>query len=422
MFQLKIKIRSLIFWIMIKLKIYYNENISKKYQSFEFISVKKYFKKSNKKLFLKNNNSWLTLFPDVTVKINKPKFSYSNNNNKNFLLEQNSAYSLKDLSTRKKISGSILANLKNVKIINDTLLILIEKNLALLEVYGDLNWANFILNKWPHKHHYPISSIKFYKKPKITKRVKIYKESKSIKNIKKGIYFSTRDDNQVYHWIFDNLTRLYCLDKFPQLRHYPLIIKNNLSKFQKETLKLIGCKNKIIYQKGYDFNVENLIFPSIPSPPVLNANALLWLRNKFLKNIKQNYKSLDINFSKKIFISRNDTGHRKILNEKELSQKLNKLGYQTIELSKLKIYEQMLLFHNAKKIILPHGAAGIHLLFVKKNTSITEIQSPDQLNNSLYLISKNFKADHKISIGSSPVKGYEKNYYVNIDKIVKSLE
>ena len=165
-----------------------------------------------------------------------------------------------------------------------------------------------------------------------------------------------------------------------------------------------------------------MIFPSIPSPPVLNANALVWLRNKFLKNIKQNYKSLNINFSKKIFISRNDTGHRKILNENELSQKLNKLGYQTIELSKLKIYEQMLLFHNAKKIILPHGAAGIHLLFVKKNTCITEIQSPGQLNNSLYLISKNFKADHKISIGSNPVKGYEKNYYVNIDKIVKSLE
>mgnify|MGYP001284453268 FL=1 len=422
MFQLKRKIKSFVFWIMIKLKIYYNESVSKKYQSFEFISVKKYFKKSNKKLFLKNNNSWITLFPDVTVKIDRPKFSYFNKYNKNFLLEKNSAYSLKDLSKRKKISGSILANLKNVKIINDTLLILIEKNLALLEVYGDLNWANFILNKWPNKHHYPISSIKFYKKPKITKRVKIYKESKSIKSIKKGIYFSTRDDNQVYHWIFDNLTRLYCLDKFPQLRHYPLIIKNNLSKFQKETLKLIGCKNKIIYQKEYDLNVENLIFPSIPSPPVLNANALVWLRNKFLKNIKQNYKSLNINFSKKIFISRNDTGHRKILNENELSQKLNKLGYQTIELSKLKIYEQMLLFHNAKKIILPHGAAGIHLLFVKKNTCITEIQSPGQLNNSLYLISKNFKANHKISIGSNPVKGYEKNYYVNIDKIVKSLE
>jgi len=407
---------------MIKFKIYYNESISKKYQSFEFISVKKYFKKSNRKLFLKNNNSWITLFPDTIVKIDKPKFSYFNKNNKNFLLEQNSAYSLKDLSKRIKISGSILANLRNVKIINDTLLILIEKNLALLEVYGDLNWANFILNKWPNKHHNPISSIKFYKKPKITKRVKIYKESKNIKNIKKGIYFSTRDDNQVYHWIFDNLTRLYCLDKIPKLRSYPLIIKNDLSKFQKETLELIGYKNKIIYQKEYDLNVENLIFPSIPSPPVLNANALEWLRNKFLKNIKKNYKISNINFSKKIFISRNDTNHRKILNENELSQKLSKLGYQIIELSKFKIHEQMLLFHNAKKIILPHGAAGIHLLFVKKNTDIVEIQSPDQLNNSLYLISKNFNANHKISIGSNPVKGYEKNYYVNIDKIVKSLE
>ena len=43
MFQLKRKIKSFVFWIMIKLKIYYNESVSKKYQSFEFISVKKYF-------------------------------------------------------------------------------------------------------------------------------------------------------------------------------------------------------------------------------------------------------------------------------------------------------------------------------------------------------------------------------------------
>ena len=87
------------------------------------------------------------MFPDVKVKIEKPKFLYKDKNNKHFLLEKNSAYSLNDLANKTLVTGSILTNLENVKIINGTLLILIEKNLDLVEGYGDLHWANFKLNK-----------------------------------------------------------------------------------------------------------------------------------------------------------------------------------------------------------------------------------------------------------------------------------
>ena len=59
-----------------------------------------------------------------------------------------------------------------------------------------------------------------------------------IKKIEKGIYLSTRNDDQVYHWIFDNLSRLYCIDKISKLKTYPLIIKNQLSKFQKRTFRI----------------------------------------------------------------------------------------------------------------------------------------------------------------------------------------
>ncbi len=421
-FQTKNKMNSIVHLLKTKLKLEYEYEISKKYQTFEFVSVKKIYKRTNKNSFLKKKNSWLPLFPDVKVKIKKPKFLYKDKNNKHFLLEKNSAYSLNDLANKTLVTGSILTNLENVKIINGTLLILIEKNLALVEGYGDLHWANFKLNKWPNAHHYPSARIKYYKKPIINKKIKLYRANDKIKKIKKGIYLSTRNDDQVYHWIFDNLSRLYCIDKISKLKTYPLIIKNQLSKFQKRTLKLLGIKNKIIYEKNYDIEVKKLIFPSIPSPPVLNKYTLNWLRNKFLLNIKKNHLFKKTNFPKKIFISRNDSNHRKIINENELSEKLQNIGYKIINLSKLKVEHQILLFNNADKIILPHGAAGIHLLFIKKNTKIFEIQSPDQLNNSLYLISKNFGGNHKIAIGKDPVDDYKKNYFIDVDKIIKNIE
>ena len=261
-----------------------------------------------------------------------------------------------------------------------------------------------------------------FKKPIINKRIKLYFESKKIKKIRKGIYFSTRNDDQVYHWIFDNLTRLYCLDKITKLKSYPLIVKNKLSRFQIETLKLLGVKNKIIYEPNKDIEVDNLIFPSIPSPPILNIHSLNWLRNRFLTNVNKKFLDKSYHFYDKIFISRKDTNHRNIINEDDLSFELEKRGYKTLELSKLDIANQILIFNKAKKIIIPHGASGIHLLFIKKKTDIIEIQSPEQLNNSLYMISTNLGSNHKIAIGTNSLDKKSYNYYVDVKKIIKNID
>jgi len=420
--QFKNKLKTLIDWFKIYLNIEYDQKISSQHNTFEFISTKKVLTNTNKKFFLKTKNSWITLFPDANCIIKKPKFIYKNKNNKFFMTEKNSSYSINDLIKQKKISGSILANIKNAKIINNTLLVMVEKNLALIEGYGDFNWAKFKFNKWPDSHHYPNAKIKYFKKPIINKRIKLYLESKKIKKIQKGIYFSTRNDDQVYHWIFDNLTRLYCLDKITKLKSYPLIVKNKLSRFQIETLKLLGVKNKIIYEPNKDIEVDNLIFPSIPSPPILNINSLNWLRNKFLTNINKKFLDKNYHFYDKIFISRKDTNHRNIINEEDLSFELEKRGYKTLELSKLDIANQILIFNKAKKIIIPHGASGIHLLFIKKKTDIIEIQSPEQLNNSLYMISTNLGGNHKIAIGTNSLDKKSYNYYVDVKKIIKNID
>lgn len=395
---------------------------NEKIHSFEFVSIKKIFRELDKKKFiLSKNNSWTRLFNSNHVQIKKINFLYNSKYNKKFLLEKNNGISIENLKKRKTISGSIFAKLKNVKVIMNSLLILESKNLAFVEGYGDERWANFQISKWPNIHNFPLCKINFFDDKAVEKRIKIYKSSSNLKFINKpAIYLSLRDDDQVFHWTFENLTRLYFADIFYNLKKIPLISKNPLSSFQKQTLKILGIKNKVIITGEKDLFFKNLYFPSIPSPPVLNKELIFWLRKKFLSAIKKT-KSKN-NFNKLVFISRGDTGHRNILNEDKLYNELKKINFSKYELSKLKLNDQIRLFNNAKIIVMPHGAGGIHTLFVSKKCKIIEIQSPDQPNNIFLCVAQMLKIDFFIAMGERPTNDHKKNYYIDVKKFIKILK
>jgi hypothetical protein len=406
-------------------KLTFNIDNKNKLETFEFVSIKDLNQnQKNLKSFLKSQNCWITMFDDCSVSLTEPKFLFKSKYNNKFLNERNNGLSIVNLKKKIKLTGSILANLNNIKIINGTLLILKNNNIALVEGYGDYRWANFQMNKWPDAHNYPMGRINFYKKKTIYKRVKTYYIKKKIKIINEpAIFLSIRkEDDQVFHWTFENLTRLYCLDIIPQLKKYSLILKDPLSKFQKETLKLMGIKNKFIYAGENDLIVKKLFYPSIPSPSILNEKLILWLRKKLLSNAIKKLAKKKLNFNKRVFISRNDTGHRKIVNEKDLFQELKKKNFSLYKLSELSLEEQILLFNNAEIVIMSHGAGGIHTLFSSKKTSIIEIQSPLQPNNIFYCISTILGIKHIISFGCDPINDYKKNYYINVKLFIKNFE
>ena len=395
-----------------------NEN----FHSYEFISIKKVFEELNRNNFISSkNNSWTKLFDSNHVQINKINFLYNSKYNKKFLVEKNNGISINDLKKAKIINGSIFAKLKNVKVIKDSLLILGSRNLAFVEGYGDERWADFQINKWPDTHNFPLCKINFLNGKVTEKRIKIYRPNSKLKLINKPvIYLSLRDDDQVFHWTFENLTRLYFIDIFPNLKKIPLVSKNPLSNFQKETLNILGIKNKILITGEKDLLCKNLYFPSIPSPPVLNKKLILWLRKKFLNGIKKIKNKKD--FSKLVFISRGDTSHRNILNEEQLFSELKKINFKKYELSKLKLHDQINLFQNAKIIIMPHGAGGIHTLFASKKCKIIEIQSPNQPNNIFLCVAQMLKIDFFVAMGEKPTKDHKKNYYIDIKKFIKILK
>jgi|688.fasta_scaffold235362_1 hypothetical protein len=416
------------FRLVISLLGYFFNNIKdvNNFNSFEFIDINVWCKKVySKKEFinsLNKSNTWLQLSKDKIVQLKKPNFYKSERVLKdNFYTADTNGFKLSDLIKSKNfIKGAVLANLKNVKIIDNSLIVLVNKNLSITEGYGSKNWADFQINKWPESHNFFKSFVKLSNNQFFFTRLKLYKNQKKIKKINfPVIYFSNREDNQVYHWTFENLPRLMCLDLIPELKNYPILVRESLSRFQSETLRFLNIKNKIIISNGFDLEVSNLIFPSISSPPVLDYETIFWLRKKMLLN----FKNKKIKKSR-IFISRKDTNHRRIINEDDISKRLSLFGFETLTLSRLTLKEQIESFRSAEIVIMPHGAAGTHMIYAPKNSVLIEIQSPTQINTAIFSITQVLKQKYGFIIGDKPINSSSINndYYVNENELISILK
>ena len=286
------------------------------------------------------------------------------------------------------ITGSLIAHLGQTTIKDDSLLVLVEPHLALLEAYGDNRWLQFQLNSWPDAHHFPKANtpsnwFSFGSKPK--QRVKMYTLSDDLLEISKPcIYLSVRSsENNLYHWLFEVLPRLKCLDIIPQLRDLPLLLRDSLNAYQLHTLKLMGVNNPLLFTEGRSVQIPTLFFPSIPSPPSIHAETVHWLREKLMGKLPQ-----ISNPQRRLLISRIDANTRRLTNEAEIMRALGPLGFEHIIMSKLSPSEQIDTIRHAKTIVLTHGAAGANLLFAAPNCAVIELHSPRWPNSVYFTISK----------------------------------
>ena len=102
-------------------------------------------------------------------------------------------------------------------------------------------------------------------------------------------------------------------------------------------------------------------------PQFLNINDSIEILKKFL-NPKTN-----VELSKKIYVTREDSNYRKILNEGDVVTILRERGYKVINPQLYEIDEQIEIFSNAEKIIAPHGSNLANIIFCKPGTEIFEI-------------------------------------------------
>ena len=88
--------------------------------------------------------------------------------------------------------------------------------------------------------------------------------------------------------------------------------------------------------------------------------------NESLLNQKNNKKL-------KVYISRQNSNYRNLINEEDIIHKLKSMDFVIIDTSNMSIFEQIEIFSSANIIVGPTGSALTNIIFCMKGTKIIEI-------------------------------------------------
>ncbi|MCG3164355.1 MAG: hypothetical protein POELPBGB_00109 [Bacteroidia bacterium] len=225
--------------------------------------------------------------------------------------------------------------------------------------------ANFSLHFEENLSQYAPEKNNFFNK-------KLYFEPSKVKGNIFSMY-AGGGGNNYFHFLFDSLPTLKILQNSGLKESVDFYYLHETAySFQKEALSFLGIEDSKIIEatKFPHLSTEYLFCTTHVNHPIhIPGWIIQFLRDSFLKfkNEKKGYE--------KIFLSRKDSGQRKLLNEEEVFGKLEKLGFIRLELSKLNFIDQVSIFAIAEIVISPHGAGLSNLVFGNKNCKVIELFS-----------------------------------------------
>ncbi len=202
-----------------------------------------------------------------------------------------------------------------------------------------------------NEHYYSYDFFKNFK----TKMDKF----KELKNI---FILGSSAANNYYSNLIQFLPRIFFTNK----NDLKIAIHRNSSLKFRDLIKLILKSRKINFSFVY-LDDGFYKFTNAEMPQFINIDSSV----KILRNlIVPSNNNIDQN---KIYVTREDSVYRKIVNEADIISVLRSKGYKVINPQQYKIDEQINIFSKAKKIIAPHGSNLSNIVFCNPGTEIFEI-------------------------------------------------
>lgn len=203
-------------------------------------------------------------------------------------------------------------------------------------------------------------------------RQRYFSSPKKLKGVAFQILIGGSGDDNYFHWLFDALPRIHFLQKSGWFNKVDwFVVPCYKHGYQRDTLRLLGIgKEKVIegHQETH-IQADTVIASSYARHGEHIPSWLCdFLRKSFLDIVKP-----DLDAPSHIYISRNDTGSRVVMNEPELFALLEERGFRKVTLSNLAFLEQVKVFASAKFIVAPHGAGLANLVFCEKGTTVIEL-------------------------------------------------
>lgn len=183
-----------------------------------------------------------------------------------------------------------------------------------------------------------------------------------------AVYIFSLSAENFWHFLYDCIPRIYSAILARSNQKLTVLVPDSLPDSFRELLDCVLPNNfqTIYIPKGSWVKVDRLVMPSYVSRcenGFLPSEYYEYIRSCVFK--KYDLTPLE-NPTERIYISRDNAKHRRILNEDQIIQYLANYGFKPIVLEKMSFREQVELFTKAEIIVAPHGAGLATTLFSGK--------------------------------------------------------
>ena len=207
----------------------------------------------------------------------------------------------------------------------------------------------------------------------------------------------------------------------------------NESKYLEKCIKELFPEVKVLVMpKNETWQFKHLLVPSASNSKdgVITPHLASWLRH-----FKGRPELKDVKPHRKIVVLRPGAKTRRITNSDELLLALK--GWETVDLAKMTIREQMKTFAEATHIVAAHGAGLVNLLWCNPGTKVIEIQDPKMIHKKVYpVLSHHLGLEHKLYLADTVPIPLEKdkkpigvkrltdliNFKINITDLMKHID
>lgn len=226
-----------------------------------------------------------------------------------------------------------------------------------------------------------------------------------------------------YHWMFDVLPRLDLIRRAGvDWNNIDCFLVNDyITRFHIETLHQLGLvKRKIRSSHWHPYlKAEELIIPSL----VGNTGHIpRWtcdfLRTSFLRQRPGKVNGINhTTRSLRLYLSRGQVAHRRVVNEQEVIDMLHRFGFRNILLESLSFAEQVAMLNSASVVVAPHGAGLTNIVFCNPGTRVIEILSPRAVNIMYWTLCSQIDLDYYYLLAEGTVPPDHEDRYENSEDL-----
>lgn len=176
-----------------------------------------------------------------------------------------------------------------------------------------------------------------------------------------------------YHWLTESLPRL--LIAIEKKANYTIVLPESLKNiaFVQDSLSAFSNIDVVYFPDYATVFFKELNFVSIKKYcDNYDPLQLKLLRELLLKHVVNNKVSPPVN-ANRIFINRQLSGRRTIINNKEVEELLQRYDVQIINFEDYNFFEQIAIANNCRFLIGAHGSGLTNMMFMEKGARVFEL-------------------------------------------------